>query len=100
MVPGLLRSVADLNGLAIDAVDRFVVHQGSRYIVDELARRMNVESDRMPFAAQDTGNLVSSSIPVLLEPIIDAGSDRQVIIAGFGVGLSWGAMLLTRIKQP
>lgn len=95
VVPDLLRGVAQDASTGIDQIDRFVVHQGSRFIVEELARRLEVGNERMAFGAQNTGNMVSSSIPALLEPALES-DDAQIMIAGFGVGLSWAASILSK----
>jgi 3-oxoacyl-[acyl-carrier-protein] synthase-3 len=95
VVPNLIRDVLGLNGVARDEVDRFIVHQGSKYIVDDLRRQVGVTEDAMPFVAKLTGNLVSSSIPVALEELLKQDIST-ILIAGFGVGLSWSANLLTR----
>jgi 3-oxoacyl-[acyl-carrier-protein] synthase-3 len=92
-VPPLIRELLDEEGLAVEDVDTVLLHQGSKYIVDTIRQRLGGNEAAIPFAAAQTGNLVSSSIPFLLADI-DPNPDRRCVIAGFGVGLSWGAMLL------
>jgi 3-oxoacyl-[acyl-carrier-protein] synthase-3 len=46
----------------------------------------------------ETGNTVSATIPLALEQCIQDGTVKQgdkVLIAGFGVGYSYGATILT-----
>jgi 3-oxoacyl-[acyl-carrier-protein] synthase-3 len=41
------------------------------------------------------GNTVSSTVPIALCNVRDAGKLKgNVLLAGFGVGLSWGATIL------
>jgi 3-oxoacyl-[acyl-carrier-protein] synthase-3 len=57
---------------------------------------MSIDSNRMPIRLSEIGNLVSASIPALLEellPTLERGD--RVVLVGFGVGLSWGFVLLT-----
>ena len=63
-IPKSVSRVLDKSGLSISDIDLFVMHQGSRYIVDTLARRMKVEG-KVPFTAAMYGNTVSSSVPIL-----------------------------------
>jgi 3-oxoacyl-[acyl-carrier-protein] synthase-3 len=72
------------------------LHQGSRYIVETIAGRLGVDLDRVPVVMQDTGNTVSSSIPLVLRPMVGDRGKRRVVVSGFGVGLSWATMLLDR----
>jgi 3-oxoacyl-[acyl-carrier-protein] synthase-3 len=93
-VPAVIDEVLTANGLSSDAVDRILLHQGSRYIVETIGQRMKMET-KTPFVASATGNTVSSSIPLaLIDERFD--SDRRVVVCGFGVGLSWAATVLTR----
>lgn len=93
-VPASLQRALEKNGVTMDEVDQVILHQGSRYIVDTIARRMGV-ADKAPFAAADYGNTVSSSIPLALTEHL--GEEvRTVLISGFGVGLSWASTVLRR----
>ncbi|MES2489166.1 MAG: ketoacyl-ACP synthase III [Pseudomonadota bacterium] len=94
-VPGSLQRVAAANGITLEQIDRFVLHQGSRVVVENIAERLKVE-DKTAFYAQDYGNTVSSSIPIVLsENLLE--SDRCIAISGFGVGLSWASAVLEKV---
>jgi 3-oxoacyl-[acyl-carrier-protein] synthase III len=95
VVPNLIRDVVGLNGLDMDDVGLFLVHQGSRYIVDEIRKRLQVEESRLPFGAANTANLVSSSLPTLMADRLTQAPDT-ILLTGFGVGLSWGATILQK----
>lgn len=95
IVPDSIRNAMRLNNISAEQVDRYVLHQGSRHIVRQLAKRLDVAEDRAPFLAGDYGNTISSSIPILLAQGV-ADGDRTVVISGFGVGLSWASTVLTR----
>ena len=96
-VPKEVKALLASEGLDTDAIDLALLHQGSRYIVETLADRLGIDRDRVPIDVARTGNAVSSSIPLLLEPVITA-QDRpaRILMAGFGVGFSWGVGLLER----
>ncbi|MNF03235.1 3-oxoacyl-[acyl-carrier-protein] synthase 3 [compost metagenome] len=44
----------------------------------------------------ETGNTVSSSIPLLLEKHVLNSPHKRVALSGFGVGLSWGSAIIER----
>lgn len=83
------------NDFALDDIDLFLFHQGSKYIVDNLALRMKIPLDKAPFLAQKCGNTVSSTIPLMLEQYL-YGKEQRILISGFGVGLSWATNILER----
>jgi 3-oxoacyl-[acyl-carrier-protein] synthase-3 len=95
-VPGCIDRVLERAGLAKDEVDVFVLHQASRFMVEVLAQRLGADPARVPFAIADYGNTVSSSIPLVLESVLQDAACRRVVLCGFGVGLSWAGAILQR----
>ena len=68
-VPAQVSKCLACNGLEKDDVDLYLMHQGSKYIIDNLITVLGVNPEKVPFLAAETGNTVSSSIPLMLEPI-------------------------------
>jgi len=99
-VPADIRKAAEINGVALDSIDRFLLHQGSRFIVETIADRLDLPREKVAFGIEHYGNTVSSSIPLLLESELENSEARQLMISGFGVGLSWASTILTRRKHP
>jgi 3-oxoacyl-[acyl-carrier-protein] synthase-3 len=98
-VPSDVSSLLEQEGLSTEDVDRFVFHQGSKYIVDTIRRRLRLDERKAPFRIQDYGNTVSSSIPIILEEELRNPESRRIVISGFGVGLSWSSALLERVDE-
>lgn len=96
-VPADVQLVLLKNNLRKEDVDVFLFHQGSKYIIDTLARRIGVAAEKMPFHAAAYGNTVSSSIPIMLQEYLDDNSARVLLLSGFGVGLSYASVVLTKI---
>jgi 3-oxoacyl-[acyl-carrier-protein] synthase-3 len=96
-VPSCVRECLAANDLTMDDIDFFAFHQASRYMLENLARSLEISMDRVPISIRDTGNTVSSTIPILLDSLggIDSLNGKRVLVAGFGVGLSWAATVLT-----
>lgn len=94
--PAITRTLA-ANDVSLDDVDCFLLHQGSKYIVDTIAKRLGV-TDRTAFHAGDYGNTVSSSLPILLADVVPDDAET-ILISGFGVGLSLGCTILRRVND-
>ena len=86
----------EINGLYKSDIDLYLLHQGSKYIIDNLVPRLGVDEDKVPFLAAETGNTISSSIPLMLEQYMDT-DEKTILISGFGVGLSWATSVLERV---
>ena len=81
--------------LTIDDIDQFVFHQGSKSIVDSIVRKLGIPVSKVVVRASDVGNTISSSIPLALEPALKKKS-HNVLLSGFGVGVSIANIVLTR----
>jgi len=95
-VPLQIEKCLEMNGLDKNDVDLYLLHQGSKYIIDNLIPLLGINADKVPFLAAETGNTVSSSIPLMLEHYMDS-TEKTILISGFGVGLSWATSVLERV---
>ncbi|WP_398470570.1 3-oxoacyl-[acyl-carrier-protein] synthase III C-terminal domain-containing protein [Tardiphaga sp.] len=97
-VPNQIAAYLKRENLSLDDIDLLLLHQGSKFIIDNLRNKMELSAERAPFAASDTGNLVSSSLPLMLMPYLlqEVSNPKRILLSGFGVGLSWATMLIER----
>lgn len=95
-IPSDIEKILGKSQLKIADIDCFILHQGSRYIVDTITKRAGLPPEKVRFGMQEYGNTVSSSIPLLLREELDNKKIRQIVLSGFGVGLSWASCILKR----
>ena len=89
--------VCSTAGVAMEDIDLWVPHQANFRIIDAAARRIGLPLDRVAINIDEYGNTSSASIPIALEEAIRKGrvkSGDNVLLAGFGSGLTWGATLM------
>lgn len=99
-VPPLVKDTLAANGIGKDEVDLFVFHQANKYMLDFLRRKIKIAPERFYYALSEYGNTVSNTIPIALYDARQDGTLKQgmrVMIAGFGVGYSWGATMLNTV---
>ncbi len=94
--PKVVKRCLSRNSLTQEEIDLFVFHQASKYIVDNLCQRMKLDPGKVPFTANEMGNTVSSSIPIVLGQFLHQAEQKTILICGFGVGLSIAASTLRR----
>ena len=99
MVPADVTELLAHAQLHADDVDAYIFHQGSRYIVDTIAKRLHLDMTKVRSDILSYGNTVSSSIPILLAHELNNSSVNVVALSGFGVGLSWASCILRRVKN-
>jgi 3-oxoacyl-[acyl-carrier-protein] synthase-3 len=97
-VPKQIQTLLTRRELTLEQVDRVVLHQGSRYIVDKLRERLRLPLEKVPLHISDLGNTVSSAIPLTLEATLKDGQPQRILISGFGVGLSYATGLLDYVS--
>ena len=96
-VPNLIKNSLEKNGIEKEDVDYYVFHQANKYMLNTLRKLNKLPKDRFFIDLSDTGNTTSSTIPIGLVKSLKTGSissGMNVMVAGFGVGLSWAATIL------
>jgi 3-oxoacyl-[acyl-carrier-protein] synthase III len=96
-VPTLVNAVLAKAGLQLAEIDSFVFHQANAYMLEHLRRKLRIPSERFEICLEKCGNTVSATIPIALDAAIRAGRIKpgmKILLAGFGVGFSWGGCIL------
>jgi len=89
--------VVEQAGLKKEDVDFLVPHQANMRIIDYAIRRLELQEDKVIINLDRYGNMSSASIPVALDEALSAGKIKHgdnVLLVGFGGGLTWGATLI------
>lgn len=96
-VPELVDNTLHKNSFAKDDIDLFIFHQANKYMMDFLRKKIKIDQKKFYYCLEDFGNTVSSTIPIALKEAQKCKSIQSgfnVLIAGFGVGYSWGGTIL------
>lgn len=96
-VPNLVEEIRRDAGWDDAEVDAYVFHQANRFMLKHLASNMELEMPKVPLSLENFGNTSSASIPLTMTTQMReslSGGSMNLILAGFGVGLSWSAVAL------
>lgn len=96
-IPGLIKETLDENKLNLDDIDYFVFHQANSFMLNYLRRKTKIPTEKFYIDMEKTGNTVSATIPIALKNMFDKGmlkEGNRILMAGFGVGYSWGATII------
>lgn len=95
VVPKMVKKTLEKNGLEKEDINLYVFHQANSFMLSHLCKKLKISEDKFFINMAEIGNTVSSTIPIALKDAQDAGLLKgNILIAGFGVGLSWGACTL------
>lgn len=94
-VPILVEQVLKRNQLKKDDIQLFVFHQANKYMMNYLRKLIDIDPERFYFCLENVGNTVSSTIPIALCEAQKQGKLKgNILLAGFGVGYSWGGVII------
>lgn len=94
-VPVLVRDTLSKNEMEKADIDLFIFHQANKYMINFLRKKLKIEEDKFFIFLENVGNTVSSTIPIALyEAQKENKQSGNVLLAGFGVGYSWGGTIL------
>jgi 3-oxoacyl-[acyl-carrier-protein] synthase-3 len=97
-VPPMIESLLAFAGASMDQVDWFLCHQPNRFMLQKLADKIKVPYAKMPMnVVEHFGNSSGVTIPIAIALNLGAqlaAEQFRVCLAGFGVGLTWGSMLM------
>lgn len=85
-----------------DLIDYFIFHQANMMMNKFIEKKLKLSSERVLYSLGEFGNTSSASIPITLvshlnkQPIL---KDTNLLLCGFGVGLSWGTAQLNIKKD-
>jgi len=98
-VPVAIDEFLKKNNLKLGQIDHFVFHQANEFITKSLQRILNIPDNKVFNEMHSTGNTSSSSIPIVLSKNFNKlASKKNILLIGFGGGLSWGVCLIKRAK--
>mmetsp|Transcript_252 Transcript_252/g.268 ORF Transcript_252/g.268 Transcript_252/m.268 type:complete len:402 (+) Transcript_252:222-1427(+) len=83
--------------LTPDDVDWLLLHQANIRIMETVAKRLNIPSEKIITNLASYGNTSAGSIPLALSEAVRSGQVKKgdvIATAGFGAGLSWGSAIL------
>lgn len=78
-----------INELNID-LDCLVLHQANKLMNDRIVKKINIDNSKALSSLNDFGNTSSATIPLTLVTKLHTLPDyKNIVMCGFGVGLSW-----------
>ena len=79
----------------IENVDYLFLHQANLFMNETIRKKVKAKKEKTPNSIQNFGNTNGASIPLTIVQTfieIKLENDISIVMCGFGVGLSWGAV--------
>lgn len=98
VVPKMVKHVLEKNHLTLPEISCVIFHQANSFILNYLRTILDIPREKFYINLEQTGNTVSSTLPIALKDAEQRGIIQRgdkILLAGFGVGYSYGATVLT-----
>lgn len=85
------------SGLTLDQIDFIVLHQANKLMNETIRKQLKQPEEKVPLSLEEYGNTSSASIPLTMVTQLGNNlrkSKNTLLLSGFGVGLSWGSVIL------
>lgn len=92
----ILKCLNSLN-MSIDDINWLLLHQANERILNAVADKLSISSDKIIINLNKYGNTSAASIPLALDEALEENKIAEndiVVIAGFGAGLTWGTVVV------
>lgn len=96
-IPLVISNTLAKNNLTMEEIDYVIFHQANKYMLNYLRKKIKIPKEKFYINMTETGNTVSSTIPIALKDSIDkkvVKKGDKVLLVGFGVGYSWGGVVI------
>lgn len=95
--PQVVKELLERLSLSHNDVDHFVFHQANLLMNEKIRKKLSLPPEKVPYSLERYGNTSCATIPltmcISLKDKLNSGP-ATLILCGFGVGLSWGAVHL------
>jgi len=96
-VPAMIKQVLEKNKMTESEINEYIFHQANKFMLSTIRKICHIDKDKFYIDLENTGNTVSSTIPIALKDYLSRGGDADTImLAGFGVGLSWSGTIISK----
>ena len=98
----MMKQLLERSGIQKDDVDYFIFHQANKFMLNTIRKVCVLPKEKFYVNLENTGNTVSSTVLIGLKDCLENGTvtaGMQVMITGFGVGLSWAGVMLNILQE-
>jgi 3-oxoacyl-[acyl-carrier-protein] synthase-3 len=95
-IPKNIKEILKFAVKNLEDFDYIVFHQANKFMNDYLAKKLKLESTKVPSTIAKYGNTSSVSIPITIVDQLryKLEGEKQLFLCGFGVGMSWATAVI------
>ncbi|WP_286145061.1 3-oxoacyl-ACP synthase III family protein [Bacteroides caecimuris] len=96
-IPKDIKKIVQFSGKDLDSIDYFVFHQANNFINSYLAKKLKLDTSKMPSTIAKYGNTSSVSVPLTIVDQLKGKLEtkKDLFLSAFGVGMTWANAIVT-----
>ena len=95
-VPKDIKRLMETAGEDIQSMDYYVFHQANAFINNHIAKKLKLQTDKIPWTIQKYGNTSSVSVPLTIASELKdkLKGGKKLMLNAFGVGMAWATAIV------
>ena len=97
IIPKVVNKLLENSGEDISNIKYIIPHQANLRIIEDAAKKLNINKDKFYINLESYGNTSAASVPIALSEAVKKGlinKGDKIILVGFGGGLTWAGLLI------
>ena len=95
-IPRDIKALLEYTGMDKDSFDYMVFHQANNFINSYLAKKLKLDTSKIPSTIAKYGNTSSVSVPLTIVSELKGRLDgnKRLLLSAFGVGMTWATAIV------
>lgn len=96
-IPRDIKKTLEISGVDNEQIDYIVFHQANSFINSYIAKKMKLDTNKIPHTIEKYGNTSSVSVPLTIVSELKGklNGEKTVLMSAFGVGMSWATGIVS-----
>lgn len=89
-----IKELSEHFGFSLQNINYLLIHQANKMIDEKIRKKLKLAEEKVPYSMSYYGNTSSCTIPITMTSMIRENLEKdenELVMCGFGSGLSWGA---------
>lgn len=95
-IPKDITNLMAFSGKNIQDFDFYIFHQANNFINSYLAKKLKIDTSKIPSTIEKYGNTSSVSVPLTIADRLRGklGGKHELMLSAFGVGMTWASAIV------
>lgn len=96
-IPRDIKRIVEWSGVDIQSLDYYVFHQANNFINSYLAKKLKLDTAKIPSTIAKYGNTSSVSVPLTIVDQLKGklNGKKHLMLSAFGVGMTWATAFVS-----